>query len=298
MAAARSHRSVRIYRVPGRPREALVIEDGGRFLDLSEHLGQADGDLPGLLAAGFFAAARLDAYLADGTWREVPRPERVLTPLLPREVGKVLALGKNFREHAAEFGEDPPEEPVFFNKLPETLVAHGTTVRVPAWYTQRFDHEAELCVIVGQGGRDIPLEEALEHVAGYSVANDLTARSLQGEDRERQHPWFRSKNFAGACPFGPCLVPRDHLDVTDLRLTCRVRHAGEEAWETRQEASTRDWITDVSAAVAWLSRHLPLNPGDLILMGTPAGVGPLMDSDEVVCTVEGIGDLSTRIARG
>lgn len=297
MSAARSTRAVRLHRVPGRPREALVLEDGGRFLDLSEHLGQADRDLVGLLAAGFFSAPRLDAYLADGSWRELPRPERVLTPLLPREVGKVLALGKNFRAHAAEFGEEPPEEPLFFDKLPETLVPHGATVRVADWYTQRFDHEAELVVVIGMGGRDIAPERAFDHVAGYSVANDLTARSLQGQDRARKHPWFRAKNFPGACPLGPCLVPRDYLDVSDLRLSCRVRHAGSEVWELRQDASTRDWITDVPAAIAWLSRYLPLNPGDLVLMGTPAGVGPLVDGDEVVCAVEGIGELSTRISR-
>jgi 2-keto-4-pentenoate hydratase/2-oxohepta-3-ene-1,7-dioic acid hydratase in catechol pathway len=288
---------VRLWRVPDRPRAALLIEDEGRLLDLSEHLGEATADLPGLLAADFFGAARLDAYLAEGEWRPVPEPARVLTPLDPAQVGKVLALGKNFRAHAEEFGEDPPAEPLFFNKLPETLVAHGSTVEVPAWYAQRFDHEVELAVVIGRGGRDIPRERAFDHVGGYSIANDLTARTLQGQDRKQQHPWFRAKNFASSCPLGPCLVPRDHLDVGDLRVTCRVRRAGSEDWETRQDARTSAFLTDVPGAIAWLSRHMPLNPGDVILMGTPAGVGPLEDGDEVLCEVEGIGTLATRIAR-
>jgi 2-keto-4-pentenoate hydratase/2-oxohepta-3-ene-1,7-dioic acid hydratase in catechol pathway len=274
-----------------------VLEDEGRFLDLSAHLGEAADDLVGLLAADFFGAARLDTYLAEGEWAEVPAPEQVLTPLDPRQVGKVLALGKNFRAHAEEFGEEPPSEPLFFNKLPETLTAHGATVVVPGWYEERFDHEAELAVVVGRGGRGIAPERAMEHVAGYCVANDLTARSLQGRDRKQQHPWFRAKNFASSCPLGPCLVPRDHLDVSDLRVSCRVRRAGAEDWEARQDARTSAWITDVPTALAWLSRHMPLNPGDVVLMGTPAGVGPLEHGDEVVCEVEGIGALATRIER-
>ena len=297
MAGSRSARQVRLYRIPDRPSPALVLQDGSRFLDLSAHLGQASADLQGLLAAGFFEAARLDTWLDEGEWREVGAPQEVLTPLDPRQVGKVLALGKNFRAHAEEFGEQPPEEPLLFNKLPETLVPHGATVTVPSWYEERFDHEAELAVVIGRAGRDIPRERALEHVAGYTVANDLTARSLQGQDRKLGHPWFRSKNLAASCPLGPCLVPRDHLDVSDLLVTCRVRRAGAPDWQMRQEARTSAWLTDVPAALAWLSRHLPLNPGDVLLMGTPAGVGALEDGDEVVCEIEGIGALATHIVR-
>jgi 2-keto-4-pentenoate hydratase/2-oxohepta-3-ene-1,7-dioic acid hydratase in catechol pathway len=295
--APRSARRVRLWRVADRPRPKLVLQDDSRFLDLSQHLGEAAADLVGLLAADFFSAARLDPLLAEGTWTEVEAPAAVLTPIDPRQVGKVLALGKNFRAHAQEFGEEPPEQPLFFNKLPETLVPHGAQVAVPSWYAERFDHEAELALVIGRPGRDIAPERAFEHVAGYTVANDLTARTLQGRDRKLQHPWFRAKNMPGSCPLGPCLVPRDHLDVSDLRVTCRVRKAGAADWEQRQDARTADWITDVPSALAWLSRHMPLNSGDLILMGTPAGVGPLADGDEVECAIEGIGALSTRIAR-
>jgi len=288
---------VRLWRVPSRPRSTLVLQDGERYLDLEGLLGEAARDLVGLLAADFFSASRLDSYLREGDWREVPAPAQVLTPLEAGQVGKILALGKNFRAHAAEFGEEAPAEPIFFPKLPETLSAHADVVRVPPWYAQRFDHEVELAVIIGQGGRDIDPAKAFGHVAAYTLANDLTARSLQGRDRKQGHPWLRAKNFPGACPLGPCLVPRDNLDVSDLRLTCRVQRAGTDAWETRQDASTRDWIADIPAALAFLSRHLPLNPGDIVLMGTPEGVGALEHGDLVVCAAEGIGELATRIER-
>jgi 2-keto-4-pentenoate hydratase/2-oxohepta-3-ene-1,7-dioic acid hydratase in catechol pathway len=219
-----------------------------------------------------------------------------LVPVEEARVGKILALGKNFREHAAEFGEAVPEQPLFFNKLPETLRPDAATVRVPSWYTARVDHEAELAVIVGKNGYDIAEERAMEHVAGYTVADDLTARTLQLDDRKLKYPWFRGKNLDGFCPLGPCLVPRDFLDLADLRVTARVTHPGG-ASELRQDASTKDLIVTVPQAIAWLSRHLTLRAGDVILMGTPAGVGPLEDGDEVACAVERIGELRTKIAR-
>jgi len=206
-------------------------------------------------------------------------------------VGKVLALGKNFRAHAAEFGEEVPEEPLFFNKLPETLTPHGSTVTVPSWYQARVDHEAELVVVIAREGKEIPIERTMEHVAGYSVANDLTARTLQKDDRGKQFPWFRAKNLDGFLPVGPCFVPEGALEVDRLRVSASVNG------ELRQDANTADMVVDIPNALAYLSRHLTLHPGDLVLMGTPEGVGPLHDGDEVICSVEGIGALRTRIAR-
>ena len=292
-------RGIRVWRVPEEagPGARLVLQEGSRWLDLSAQLGTAGDDLVGLVEAGFFTAELLDPMLAEGEWTETAAPERVLTPIDPRAVGKVLALGKNFRDHAAEFGEEVPAEPMFFNKLPETLVPHGSTVTVPSWYTRRVDHEAELAVLIGRRGRDVSADRARDFVAGYTVANDLSARSLQGDDRKLRYPWLRSKNLDGFCPLGPCLVPRDYLDVGDLRVTARVIHPGSPEPEPRQDASTRDWIVDVPTAIAWVSRHLTLHPGDLLLTGTPAGVGPLADGDRVVCAVEGIGELETTLAR-
>jgi 2-keto-4-pentenoate hydratase/2-oxohepta-3-ene-1,7-dioic acid hydratase in catechol pathway len=291
--------SVRLFRAGP---AALLLEVDGRTLDLSAWIASEEPSAPrdatGLLAGGFFARKPLERSLSRGTWRKVAAPAQVLVPIEPERVGKILALGKNFKEHAAEFGEQVPEQPLFFNKLPETLAAHGATVRVPTWYTARVDHEAELALIIGKAGYDIDAAAALQHVAGYTIADDLTARTLQGDDRKLKYPWFRAKNLDGFCPLGPCIVPRDFLDTSDLRVTARVVHrGGDPAGEARQDASTRDLIVSIPEAVAWLSKHLTLRPGDVILMGTPAGVGPLQDGDEVICAIEHIGALHTRIAR-
>ena len=302
-------RTVRVFREAG-PQGRLLLHDGQRLLDLSDHLIQHGHptDVIDLAEHGWFDEGQLAPRLpaagdaagaADvtGEWTPVDvawdgnAPANIGLPIPRAAVGKILALGRNFRAHAEEFGEEVPAEPLFFNKLPETLVPHRAEVTVPAWYKGRVDHEAELCVVIGLEGRGITPEDAMEHVAGYTVANDLTARTIQGADRKEQYPWFRSKNMDGFCPLGPCFVPRDFLDIGDLAVTASV------AGTVRQNASTRQFVVDVPHAISWLSRHLTLHPGDLVLMGTPAGVGPLEDGDEVCCAVEGIGELVTSILR-
>ena len=268
-----------------RTQSGLIAELDGQFRDLG-----ARDPLE-------VAPAARPAQVLLSAAPEVEPPRELLPPVDPARVGKILCLGKNFRAHAEEFGEPVPAEPLFFAKLPETIVPHRATVEVPAWCGHRVDHEAELAVVIGRAGKAIAPEEALRHVAGYTVANDLTARSLQGDDRARGHPWLRSKNLDGFCPLGPCLVPREALDATDLRVTARVWRAGSNEAELRQDARTRELVVGIPAALAWLSKHLTLRPGDVVLMGTPAGVGPLEDGDRVVCEVEGIGELETLVAR-
>ena len=175
--------------------------------------------------------------------------------------------------------------------MPETLAPHRGTTTVPRWYDRRVDHEAELAVVIGRDGKDLAVGDAMAHVAGYTVANDLTFRSLQGDDRKKGHPWFRAKNADGFLPLGPCFVPRDFLDIGDLRVTAHVNG------ELRQDASTKDLVIDVPHALAALSAHMTLRRGDIVLMGTPAGVGPLVGGDTVVCAITGIGALETRIHR-
>ena len=288
-------RTVRVYTLSSGTR-SYVIEVDGRFLDLSAHLSSRNMpiELGALIEANFFARENLERELAQGSW---PETQPVFgefgldVPVPKGRVGKILALGKNFQEHAAEFREKVPDEPMFFNKLPEELVPSGAGVRVQPWYTGRVDHESELCVVIGRAGSCIPRERALEHVAGYTVANDLTARTLQGKDRELKYPWFRGKNMDGFCPLGPCFVPKDFLDTSDLKVQCKVNG------ELRQDASTKDFVVGIPHALEWLSKHLTLRPLDLVLMGTPAGVGPLVDGDLVECSIGGIGTLSTRILR-
>ncbi|HKI83815.1 MAG TPA: fumarylacetoacetate hydrolase family protein [Candidatus Krumholzibacteria bacterium] len=286
----------RIYRLAA-AEHPLVLETQDRFLDLSAHL--AEENLPAdpleLSRRGFFAPSHFAAWLESGDWKEVDPPRdsalELDTPIAASRVGKILALGKNFRAHAAEFGEEVPEEPLFFNKLPELLRPSGVAVSVPSWYEERVDHEAEVAVVIGSEGKEIALAKAMDCVAGYTVANDLTARSLQKRDREMKFPWFRGKNLDGFCPLGPCFVPKELIDISDLHVQARVNG------ELRQDASTRDWVVDIPHALVYLSRHLTLYPGDLVLMGTPEGVSPLHDGDEVVCSVEGIGELRTTIVR-
>ncbi len=298
---------LRIYRQAG-PTGRLLLDDGqsDTHWDLSAFL-QRRGQpthLRDLFEIGWFDRERLERILpmqstdpyAEG-WQAVPLgandrvPDNLATPLDPSEVGKILCLGKNFRAHAEEFGESVPEEMLFFNKLPETLRPHACDISVDPHYRGRVDHEAEVAVVIGWEGKHIKTEDALDHVAGYSVANDLTARTLQGADRKRGHPWFRAKNMDGFCPMGPAFVPRDYLDSSALRVTAHVNG------QLRQDGSTRDWVIDLPTAIARLSAHLHLQAGDIILMGTPAGVSPLEDGDEVTCSVTGIGDLTTTIRR-
>jgi len=287
--------TIRIYTLASGTR-SYVLERDGVWLDFSSYLDahRLPVDLAALVSERFFERATFDAHLASKDWRSAqPVFDEIGLDLpFPRErVGKILCLGKNFREHAAEFQEAVPEEPMFFNKLPETLVPSGAEVHVHGWYTGRVDHEAELCVVIGKQGLMIPAERAMEHVAGYTVANDITARTLQGKDRELKYPWFRGKNLDGFCPLGPCFVPRDYLDAAAVQVEARVNG------ELRQSASTRDLVVSIPRAIEWLSRHLTLRPGDLVLMGTPAGVGPLVDGDRVECSVSGIGRLVTHIRR-
>ncbi|MFT4648306.1 MAG: acylpyruvate hydrolase [Planctomycetota bacterium] len=292
---------IRIYTLKG-PRDQMVLDDGSGLWDLSAYLrlNGRPGDPFELAEDGWFSPTQLESKLprngAEG-WEPVEAgddglPLAELALPLPRSyVGKIVALGKNFKAHAEEFQESVPKEPLFFNKLPETLVPTGSEVQIPAWYTERIDHEVELAVIIGLGGKDFPEEDAMEHVAFFTLANDLTARSLQGQDRKLGYPWFRAKNMDDFCPLGPALVPAEYLDGGQVHLTCRVNG------ELRQDAKTQDMVVSIPRALAYLSRHFTLNPGDIVLMGTPAGVGPLLHGDQVVCHAPSIGTLTTTILR-
>ncbi len=295
---------IRLFRLVG-SRPQWVLDDGSGLYDLSERLrsrGRSD-DLLDIASDGWFDPSHLEPRLPrsgggdSGDWVALeagpdglPRGE-LAVPVAPRSVGKILALGKNFRAHAEEFQEEVPAEPLFFNKLPETLVPSGATVRVPAWYRHRVDHEVELALVIGLEGRDIAVDDAMEHVAFYTLANDLTARSMQGWDRKISYPWFRAKNMDGFCPLGPALIPAGYLPREGVDLSASVNGS------VRQAAHTRDLLVTIPEAIAYLSRHLTLYAGDLILMGTPAGVGPLEDGDVVICSSPPFGSLVTTIAR-
>ena len=212
--------------------------------------------------------------------------------------GKILCLGKNYAAHAAEFGAAVPEEPMFFAKLPESMVAHRAPVVLPHWLATRVDHEIELAVVLGfadpqgRGRKYVPAATALELAAGYTVLNDVTARRMQGDDRDAKKPWLRAKSFDTFCPVGPWVVPSASLpNAGDLAIRLAIHG------EVRQDSRTSRMVVGVADAIAYLSRHTTLRPGDLIAMGTPEGVGPLRAGDVMVGAIEGIGELINPVQR-
>jgi 2-keto-4-pentenoate hydratase/2-oxohepta-3-ene-1,7-dioic acid hydratase in catechol pathway len=210
--------------------------------------------------------------------------------------GKILCLGKNYRAHAEEFGAEPPTEPMFFNKLPECLLAPGGTIELPPG-VGRVDHEGELCLVIGAVGRDVTQSEATHLVAGLTLINDVTARNLQSKDRERRFPWLRCKSFDTFGPCGPCVIPfEDAFDdvrsdgTPDLAIEVLVNG------EVRQSSRTSMLVHRIAPTLAFLSRHTTLRPGDLIATGTPAGVSALSPGDTVEVRCERIGSLVNQVA--
>lgn len=261
----------------------IVGFDGGfGVLEDEDTVAVMDGDVNEFLAAprppaGDAPRRRLDELRLTAP---VTRPE------------KIICIGLNYRDHAAETGKPVPTEPIMFAKFANSLVGDGATVAVPA-IVEDLDWEAELAVVIGRGGRDIPRDRALDHVAGYSCSNDLSARVLQ----RRGGQWTRGKAIDGFLPMGPWLVTRDEVpDPQDLRIRCEVNG------DTVQDSSTSQMVFGVAELIAEISRTMTLAPGDIICTGTPPGVGLGMDpprflheGDEVVVSIEGLGSLRTRI---
>ncbi|PZG49773.1 2-hydroxyhepta-2,4-diene-1,7-dioate isomerase [Spongiactinospora gelatinilytica] len=205
---------------------------------------------------------------------------RLVAPMLP---SKVIAIGKNYADHAREMGAEPPAEPVVFSKPSTSVIGHGEAIVYPEKLSERVDFEGELAVVIGRLCRDVPVERAAEVIFGYTCANDVTARDLQKKDGQ----WTRAKGFDTFCPLGPWI--QTDLDPADLAITTTVNG------EIRQSARTSQLLHDIPALIAYVSAVMTLIPGDVILTGTPAGVGPLSLGDEVGVGIEGIGTLSNRV---
>jgi 2-keto-4-pentenoate hydratase/2-oxohepta-3-ene-1,7-dioic acid hydratase in catechol pathway len=200
---------------------------------------------------------------------------KLLPPVHP---GKIIGIGRNYAEHASERGVDIPQIPLFFLKAPTTVIATGETILLPP-QSQRVEHEAELAVVIGKPGRWIDAEGAKDHILGYTIANDITARDLQQIDDQ----WARAKGFDTFCPLGPWIDT--DFDPSEAMLSCRVND------ELRQMGSTHEMIFPVHQLVAYLSSVMTLLPGDVILTGTPAGIGPLISGDILETSIEGLGTL-------
>ncbi|HVE63725.1 MAG TPA: fumarylacetoacetate hydrolase family protein [Mycobacteriales bacterium] len=205
---------------------------------------------------------------------------RLLPPVLP---SKVVAIGKNYAAHAREMGGEPPAEPVLFLKPSTAVVGPFAPVTRPA-DVGRVDYEGELAVVIGRLARDVPAATALDVVLGYTCANDVTARDQQLADGQ----WSRAKGYDTFCPLGPWI--ETDLDPTDLLLETRVNG------EVRQSARTSLMLHDVAALIAHVSRVMTLLPGDVLLTGTPEGIGPVVAGDEMTVTIEGVGSLTNAVA--
>jgi 2-keto-4-pentenoate hydratase/2-oxohepta-3-ene-1,7-dioic acid hydratase in catechol pathway len=245
--------------------------------------------------------------LADGRGLPALLPAIAMTALsltapLPKPRRNIFCVGKNYFEHAREFagsgfdssaksGGDIPAFPIYFSKVPESVVGPDAAVQMPA-ASSAIDYEAELTVVIGKGGKGISKADALKHVWGYTIINDVTARDWQG----RHSQWLLGKSFDTFCPMGPWLVSADELDGTHTRVRCYVND------ELRQDASTTDLIFDIPTLIETLSAGITIYPGDLIATGTPVGVGIgfkppkyLKSGDMLRVEIDGIGALSNPV---
>jgi 2-keto-4-pentenoate hydratase/2-oxohepta-3-ene-1,7-dioic acid hydratase in catechol pathway len=230
-----------------------------------------DGELVVLAGDPMFAGF-------DTTGERVPLSDvALLAPVIPRS--KVVCIGKNYHDHAAEMGGEAPAEPLMFLKPNTSVIGPGDVIVRPTSLSSHTDYEGELAVVIGRIAKNVPADKASDYIFGYTVANDVTARDLQRSDGQ----WSRAKGFDTFCPVGP--VIETELDLETAAITTRVNG------EVRQQGPVSDMIHGVGALVAYASAVFTLLPGDLILTGTPAGVGPFVAGDAVEVEVSGIGVL-------
>ena len=213
---------------------------------------------------------------------DIPFEKAKLLP--PVNPGKIICVAKNYASHAAELESEVPTNPILFLKPPSSLIAAGETILMPP-QSNRVDHEAELALVIGKKGRWIQTAEAMDYIFGYTIANDVTARDLQQKDGQ----WGRAKGFDTFCPMGPWI--ETDLDPSDILITCKVND------EMRQMVSTREMVFTIPQLISFISSIMTLNPGDVILTGTPAGIAPLDEGDIVEITIEGIGSLKNPVKK-
>lgn len=284
------------YRTNTRVEVGVVSSDGSTITPY---------DLPPARAADGLLAV-LDADQALLPLRDADHPlssqaVELLAPI-PRPRRNVFCIGKNYYGHVREIaargfdttggGEAPPEAPIVFSKLPDCVIADGDTILLDPRVTDQLDYEAELAVIIGRGGRNIAQVDALEHVWGYTIVNDVTARDVQ----KRHKQWLLGKSQDTFCPMGPFAVTRDALDLADTPIRCWVND------ELRQDGNTNLLMFDVPALIEAISAGITLLPGDVIATGTPAGVGAgfdpprfLGDGDRVRIEIPPIGTLENTV---
>jgi len=240
------------------------------------------------IATGAIDAGSEDIRILRGTFFDDPIPTgeqvpladvRLLAPVLP---SKAVCVGKNYAAHAAEFGMEVPDEPLLFLKPSTAIAGPGDPIQLLPIST-RVDYEGELAVVIGRLARHVRAEDAYRYILGFTCANDVTLRDLQKMDDQ----WARAKGFDGSCPLGPWV--ETELDPIDIRVETRLNG------EIRQAAQTSDMVFGVAELIEYITEFMTLLPGDVLLTGTPEGVGRLSDGDVVEVEVEGVGTLSNPV---
>lgn len=236
----------------------------------------------GFLAEELLHVTEGDIYV--GEWRKTGEafPLAEVELLAPCRPTKVVCVGLNYRDHAQEMGEDLPAEPIIFLKPPSAVIGAGQFIVYPEWIG-RMDYEAELVVVLGKRGKNITSADAAEYIFGYTCGNDITARYLQKKDGQ----WSRAKSFDTFCPLGPWIVTGIDASALDISLVVNG--------ETKQQSSTTQLVVNPAELVAFVSRVMTLEPGDVILTGTPSGVGPLKPGDSVTVRIGKVGELTNTV---
>jgi len=283
------------------PQEPILpgILHKGKTLPLNRVVAVAEALTPKGLSVPddlFAVLSRLTSYSAalrdlekarilDKLW---PEAGVTVTAPLPRP-NRILAIGRNYAEHAQELGNEAPSEPIVFQKASTSVIASGQPIVLPP-NIGRVDFEGELAVVIGSAGKNLSEAEAMSLVAGYTLLNDVTARDIQKRAIAKSLPWFLSKSYDTFGPLGPCIVTPDEIpDPQNLVLTLTVND------EVKQQTNTSEMLFSIPVLIAYLSRHLALAPGDVIATGTPPGVAPLHPGDIVEVYIPEIGTLSNPV---
>lgn len=277
-----------------------AYDGAGKIVDLCAASVEFPASMIELIRAGDPIVAHTGGLLASAPARARLSPHEVnLIAPIPRPAKNVFCVGRNYKEHIDEGHRargteiSYPKAPQFFTKAPTAVAGPNEVVYVESGVTQKFDYEAELGVVIGSGGKNIPENDALDAIFGFTIINDMTARDLQ----RRHDQWFKGKSLDRSCPMGPCIVHRSAIsNPQDLGLQLKVNG------QLRQKSRTSNMIFSLGKIIAELSRGMTLEPGDIIATGTPQGVGFAMeppcflaDGDEIMIEIEQIGQLHTRI---
>ena len=226
-----------------------------------------------------------DPEVQRGDLSQLPAGARLLPPCAP---SKIVCVGRNYADHAKEFNNPAPLEPLIFLKPPSSLIGSGGAIVLPK-ASERVDYEGELGIVIGKRARHVKRSDAPAYILGYTCVNDVSARDFQRKDSQ----WTRGKGFDTFCPVGPCIVPRDQVDLKNLRVRTFLNG------EKKQDAPVTDMLFDLNVIIEYVSAFMTLEPGDLIATGTPSGVGPLQPGSNIRIDIEGVGILeNTVIAEG